>query len=274
MLKFAALGELRDEANETSPVVWHGVGHVRQRLRGRSTGPRPDEGGASVSTARSWTGCYIGAHVGAGWSRSDFSDPGTNGFLATIAPAGSAVRDNGKGVVGGGQIGCDYQFASNWVVGAAGDFSWASIDGVASDPFFADKTAGVPLTVRSHTNFLASATGRLGYTWDNVLLYGKGGVAWARDKYEVNNVGCLIFVSCNTGASATRTGWTAGGGIEWAFAPNWSVLLEYGHYGFGTKTLTFTDSNVPAGAPLTYSVKQDIDVVKAGLNWRFGNLLR
>jgi len=230
---------------------------------------------AAAPAPFSWTGCYVGAHTGAGWSHTGFSDP--SGTI--IAPLGDVIGDNsGAGFVGGGQIGCDYQFATNWVVGLAGDFSWADISGETDDPFFAGKApfgAPAPLTLHSRTDFLASATGRIGYAWDRFLIYGKGGFAWSHDKYEANNFNCttIAFVSCNTSASDTRLGWTAGGGLEWAFASNWSVLVEYDHYGFGTKSLTFTDPANP-GFPVNFNVKQDIDVVKIGVNYRFGSLLR
>src|SRR6185312_1945215 len=101
----------------------------------------------------SWTGCYLGAHAGAGWSSTDFTD--ASGFL--IAPVGQTAHvHSSTGLVAGGQLGCDHQFASNWVLGLAGDFSWANIDGQGTDPFFSGKTAGVPLTLRARTDFLGS----------------------------------------------------------------------------------------------------------------------
>jgi outer membrane immunogenic protein len=224
----------------------------------------------------SWTGCYVGVHAGAGWAHSKFTDVAPTSFAA-IAPNGEEIAVNsGAGFVGGGQVGCDYQFASNWVIGAAGDFSWANMEGETNDPFFAGKTVGVPLSLHSRTDFLASATGRVGYAWDRYLIYAKGGAAWSHDKYEVNNFNCTatIFVSCNTSASETRTGWVAGGGLEWAFAPSWSALIEYDHYGFGTRSLAFTDP-AHANSPFFngFNVKLNIDVVKVGLNYRFGGLL-
>jgi outer membrane immunogenic protein len=70
-----------------------------------------------------WTGCYVGGHIGAGWNRTTFTDPGT---LAgpTLAPAGASIDVNGgAGVLGGVQAGCDYQFAGNWVIGLGGDIA-------------------------------------------------------------------------------------------------------------------------------------------------------
>jgi outer membrane immunogenic protein len=222
----------------------------------------------AVAAPSSWTGCYVGAHAGAGWAHTGFSDSTGN----VIAPVGDVIGDNsGTSFIGGGQLGCDYQFATNWVVGLAGDFSWANIDGQVNDPFFAGKNPG-PLTVRSRTDFIASATGRLGYAWDHYLLYAKGGAAWSHDKYDVNNFACF-FTACFSNATATRSGWTAGGGLEWAFAPSWSVLVEYDHYGFGTKSYTLVDPNNPA-FPAAFNVKQDLDVVKIGVNYRFSGLFR
>lgn len=104
-----------------------------------------------------WTSCYVGGHVGAAWGRTDISDPtGQN-----IAPVGDVIRVNDEpGVLGGGQVGCDYQFANNWVVGLAGDFSWTNIDGEANDPFFAGK-GGNPIALHSQTDFLQRQPGAL-----------------------------------------------------------------------------------------------------------------
>ena len=136
-----------------------------------------------------WTGCYVGGHVGAGWDRTVFSDPGnlSPGLLGppsiqqSLAPVGATVGVNSPaGVVGGVQAGCDYQFAGNWVVGVGGDFAGSDIHGLANDPFFVGKNGG-PVPIRTRTNEIASLTGRVGYAWDHVLLYGKGGGAWAHN---------------------------------------------------------------------------------------------
>jgi len=244
---------------------------------------------AAAPPAFSWTGCYLGAHVGAGKSRTEFSDPGTTAvplfgggpsLQQNIAPLGSSISVTGSvGYLGGGQVGCDYQFASNWVIGLAGDFSWANIQGQGADPFFAGKNGG-PLTLTSKTDALASATGRIGYAFDRVLFYGKGGAAWARDQYSAQNLAnfngspCgpfLAFTPCNPSGTATRWGWVAGAGIEWSFANNWSVFAEYDHYFFGSKTVQLSDVTVAAGTPTAgnFNIKQDIDVVKVGINYRF-----
>jgi outer membrane immunogenic protein len=234
----------------------------------------------------SWTGCYLGGHVGAGWSRTGWSEPNAAaaGSIPVLGPAGSAINVNGDAkVLGGVQAGCDYQFAGNWVIGIGGDFSWADIRDSGIDPFFAGKNGG-PLPLNSRTDQLATLTGRIGYSFDRVLLYAKGGGAWAHNKYDVQNLtgmygglcsvpaggGGIIFVACNPTGSTDRFGWTAGVGVEWAFANNWTVFGEYAHYGFGNKGVAFTDPNNNNNPVTVFAIKQDIDVVKFGINYRFG----
>jgi outer membrane immunogenic protein len=152
----------------------------------------------------SWTGCYVGGHAGVGWGRKEYFDN-------TFGDIGGPISFNvGADFVGGGQVGCDYQFASNWVVGIAGDFSWANIEGQTNDPFFNGKF-GNPLPLSAKTNFLGSVTGRVGYAWDHYLLYVKGGAAWAHDKYAVTNLAFFNgficgFVACDVTGSETRSG--------------------------------------------------------------------
>ena len=90
--------------------------------------------------AYSWTGCYLGGHVGAGWSRTGYSEP--NGAFPVLGPPGYGFTTKGDAaVLGGVQAGCDYQFAGNWVIGIGGDFSWTDIKDSGIDPFFGGKTA-------------------------------------------------------------------------------------------------------------------------------------
>jgi outer membrane immunogenic protein len=240
----------------------------------------------AAPAAYSWSACYVGGHIGAGWSHAEFSDPGFTvpgfGTLQNFAPAGSTIDVNGHaGALGGVQAGCDYQFASNWVIGLAGDFSWANIRGQDSDPFFAGKNPG-PVTLNSKTDELATITGRLGYAWDHTMVYAKGGGAWAHDRDNIQNqfgwgafsctgTGAFGFGPCNPSGTDTRLGWTAGVGVEWAFSNHWSALLEYDHYGFGTKSVALFDPNAgPGGTTGLANVSESIDAVKVGVNYRFG----
>jgi outer membrane immunogenic protein len=242
----------------------------------------------------SWTGCHVGGHVGGAWDRTTYSDPGTLappffGGGATVltqnfANPGQAFSANSQGAfLGGAQAGCDYQFDSHWVIGIGGDISWTNLGSVTNDPFFGGKN-GNPVAFSSRTDEIATITGRVGYAWDNVLFYGKGGAAYAHDKYATSNsfgvntafFGCDngivggTFVGCNTAGSADQWGWTAGAGVEWAFATNWSVMMEFDHYGFDTKTLSMNiiNNSVPV-IPANLSVRHDIDAIKVGINYRF-----
>jgi len=204
--------------------------------------------------AFSWTGCYIGGNVGGGWGRKTASAP-------NLAP-GISVSGDTDGVIGGGQIGCNYQFAPNWVIGIEGDGSAADIKG--------DRTAtllGITGTAHAKTDWIATVTGRLGWAADRWLIYAKGGAAWAGDKYSAD----IPIFNEHVEASETRVGWTVGGGVEWAFWQNWSAKVEYDFYDFGTRDVTFTGTIF--GIPEVVSginVKQTISTVKFGINYRFG----
>jgi outer membrane immunogenic protein len=115
-------------------------------------------------------------------------------------------------------------------------------------------------------------TGQVGYAWNNVLWYVKGGGAVTDDKYRgtVTATGVLF-----DSASETRWGGVVGTGLEFGFAPNWSVAVEYDHLFMGRRDVTFTSAGVLAGIPAgsvfrTDSIRQDVDLVTARINYRFG----
>jgi outer membrane immunogenic protein len=229
-----------------------------------------------VAAPFSWNGCYAGAQVGYGWGQKEFSDPQLGapdpifGFPAfTIAPVGTVLKDDTNGWLAGGQIGCNYQ-VGNWVFGVEGDYAWANIDGAIIDPFFANKN-GDPQLLSAETRGLGSVTGRVGYAFDRFLVYGKGGAAWANDRYDavLFNQGFVVFgVAPPVGFSASedRLGWTIGAGVEYAFWDRWSVKVEYNHYEFGDRRVNLVST---AGDILPLDIEQRIDTVKVGVNYRF-----
>ena len=211
-----------------------------------------------------WTGCYVGAHVGYGWNHATDTDNPNSDYAL-----GNPIDIDGNGFLGGGQIGCDYQLQSNFVIGIQGDLSATGIEGstlVSFAPF------GIPSTVNTHskTDWIGTLTGRLGYSMDRSLFYVKGGVAWAHDKYSGDvNVG--IFVNETVNATDTRTGWILGGGFEHAFDKNWSASIEYNYMDFGTRTETFPlVTPIVAGTFYIGDIDQRIQTVKFGINYRFG----
>lgn len=188
-----------------------------------------------------WSGVYIGGFAGGLWAHKEWT------FLA-----GTSTSHNANGFFGGGQIGANWQFANNWVIGGQFDWGWTNADGSSTCP-------NPAYTCATDVKNLGSLTGRLGYAANNWLFYVKGGGAWVKDDYEAT--GPDLY-------TGTRTpwGWTVGGGVEWGFAPNWSAFAEYDYYGFGTKRISFTNA---AAAHDDFDVKQHISVVKVGFNYRF-----
>jgi len=208
-----------------------------------------------------WTGFYIGGHVGGGWADLTATSvaPGTASF-----PVGTAFTTNNlSGVFGGVQGGFNWQFAGSWVLGAEAQFSWSDLSGTAT-------TVSVPFptvssTVTARVKDFTLATARLGYAWNNWLFYAKGGGAWGQGNSNgVVNTAAGLFET--TSSNTTRTGWVAGAGLEWGFAPNWSAKLEYDHIDFGSQNITVTGT---VNGPATYRSSERIDLVEGGVNYRF-----
>jgi outer membrane immunogenic protein len=201
----------------------------------------------------SWTGCYVGGHVGGLWSRKDWVD--RDPFSPTFGEDDGS--HNPSGFIGGVQGGCDYQFTpgSGFVIGIAGDFAWTNASASNASILFPG------FTNSSRVNNLSSVTGRVGYAWDRFLGYVKGGGAWERDDHWFTDG---FFTGT---ASVTRSGWTVGVGGEYAFTNYLSGFIEYDHYDFGRSDIAFAET---FGGTFTYGIRDTKDVVKAGLNLRFG----
>ena len=190
-----------------------------------------------------WTGCYVGGHVGGLWAGKEFVD-------AALAESGD---HDVNGWLGGVQAGCDYQFAGGWVIGIQSDYAWTSAE--ASHVSLLDPT----LTIQTQIESLASVTGRLGYAWDRFLGYVKGGAAWERDNFNVFNNVTLATLA----VSGDRRGWTVGVGGEYAFTDYLAGFVEYNYYDFGSRDITFSNGGI-------LDINATKNVVKAGLNFRFG----
>jgi len=200
----------------------------------------------------SWTGCYFGGNVGGVWVNKEITGP----FF------GQTFSGNASGAIGGGQIGCNYQFAGGWVIGIQGDYDWTSVN-----PSTTGFILGVPFTASFHAKSVASVTGRIGYAWDRFLGYVKAGGAWERDTLD------FTFPAVAVSFSDTRSGWTVGIGGEYAFT-NWLTgFVEYDYYNFGTRTDNVVCGPVACfvGAPGLFgtNVREWKNVVKVGLNVLF-----
>jgi len=207
----------------------------------------------------SWTGCHAGVNLGLGNGETRWTDTVPDGNIDGSTTTNRTALTDISGGVGGGQLGCDMQFSGNWVAGIGGLINWSNIASSSQDQFNA------PWNLRDQVDWYGSVTGRLGASIDNVLLYGKGGVAFAHNRFAIENSG----VSLGT-PSDTRVGWTVGAGVEWAFAPHWSVFLEGNYYGFDSKTETFNNVAGFINPPFTINVQPSFETVTFGVNYRFG----
>ena len=191
----------------------------------------------------SWTGFYIGGHLGAGLGRSSWSDPLTGG---------NNVFTSGAGFIGGVQAGGNWQF-NRLVLGVEGDFGYAGLNGNGGD--------SLGNAIGTGTNWTSTVAGRVGAAFDRLLIYGKGGVAFARDQNSFTDL------AGNSASNAlTRTGWTAGIGLEYGISADWSAKVEYDYLDFGSQALSFTTATTPS---YSTNARLSIHEIKAGVNFRF-----
>jgi outer membrane immunogenic protein len=203
---------------------------------------------AVVEQAFNWSGFYIGAHGGGAWGRKDW---------LFVVPGTTTAHDVSGGFAGG-QVGFNWQ-TGNFVFGVEGEGSWADLRGNSLCP----NPAAV---CRSRVDWMASATGRVGYAWQNVLLYAKGGWAWVGDRHFVDfGVAALNESS----GDITRNGPTIGGGLEFGFWNNWSAKVEYMYVDLGRRNIDFSRDATGAFVE-TARIRQDLHTVKFGVNYRFG----
>jgi outer membrane immunogenic protein len=216
----------------------------------------------------SWTSCYVGGHVGGGRGSKAMTDPVLLVQDSLIAPGTTTgvttVNTSPTGAVIGGEIGCDYQLSSNVVIGIEGTASGSTMRGSQTVSLH-DSPPDVAL-VQANNNFLASVTGRIGYAFDNVLLYGRGGLAVAGDKYNVSGGSVAgSGTPFNFQGLDNRVGYVVGGGLDWAFTRHWSMNVEYDYYQFGHGNILMTDGI--SGLTGVVDVKQSVQVVKVGFNF-------
>jgi outer membrane immunogenic protein len=208
----------------------------------------------------SWTGCYAGLNAGGAWNRVEQD---------VIVPGDAAFNSSGTNTsfTGGGQIGCNWQFDPNWVIGLEGDINY--LNGKRTQAFH---FRGEDTILETKLSWLGTVRARLGYAWGRSFLYGTGGVAFGEVKSSVfAPVGTSSLFAGSV--SEVRAGWTAGVGFEYAFADHWSAKLEYLHYDLGTVDyLVNLLAGSGGGLPSTWnaSAKVSGDLVRVGVNYRFG----
>ncbi len=208
---------------------------------------------AYVAAVYDWSGFYIGANGGWGSSRNSWD------FLPLAGGSASEGSNNGNGGTIGGQVGYRWQ-AGTWVFGVEAQGNWADFKGSNVSLF------NNAFRNESKTNAFGLFTGQVGYAANNFLLYVKGGAAVTSNSYRSYNIATNTLAGSTS--DDTRWGGTIGVGAEYAFAPNWSVGLEYDHLFMQDKNYTFTQPN---GAFFANDrVRQDVDLVTGRLNYKFG----
>ena len=204
-----------------------------------------------IAAIYDWSGFYIGANGGWGSSHDNRS------FDTLGVGLGSYDATGG---VAGGQIGYRWQTGS-WVFGLEAQGNWADLRGSTANTFVPGNT------IRSKMDAFGLFTGQIGYAWNNALLYAKGGAAVTDRNYQFIDTVTGALVSSSS--YQTRWGATAGVGLEYGFAPNWSAAVEYDHIFENRHTVGFvTPGGVPAAG--TYSTGGDTDLVTARVNYRWG----
>lgn len=201
----------------------------------------PPQAPVEAAPVFSWTGFYVGVNAGGGFGGND--DVGFHSFGSYLGRFGKL---EGSGFLGGGQIGYNYQFDPNWVVGLEADFQGADI----SDSF-RNGTA----SASSKIDWFGTVRPRIGYAYDNTLFYGTGGFAYGHVKYK----GALAGVSFDD--DKTETGWTIGAGVEHAFTDHVTAKLEYQYVDFGSSKF--------GGDTLNTKGSLDFHAVRVGLNYKF-----
>jgi outer membrane immunogenic protein len=213
---------------------------------------------APVAAIYDWTGFYIGINGGGGSSRKCW-DLATDAFGVAVVPPLREGCHDATGATAGGQIGYRWQWGGGWVFGVEGQGNWADFRGDSLSAVIAGDRD------RSKIDAFGLLTGQVGYAWNNVLLYVKGGAAVTGDKFERRDAIADTLISS---VNETRWGGTVGAGLEFGFASNWSVGIEYDHLFMGTRNITF---NTPGGVfDGTDRIRQDVDIGLVRLNYRFG----
>ena len=217
---------------------------------------------AMIAVSYDWSGFYIGINGGGGWSDKCWDI--TRDLIFPINPSIREGCHNATGATAGGQMGYRVQSAA-WVFGLEAQGNWADFRGSNFSLYL-----GAPAANRSKVDAFGLFTGQVGYSWNTFLLYVKGGAAVTSDKYEgfISSTG-VVFDRANE----TRWGGVVGIGGEYAFTPNWSLALEYDHLFMGTRDISLysTGAAFPAGLfSRTDRIRQDVDIVTARINYRFG----
>jgi outer membrane immunogenic protein len=218
----------------------------------------------------SWAGFYAGANLG--WTRNkgqSVSYSQANGILGDPPFPDGVFGGNfdlsSSSLIGGGQMGYNFQWR-NFVLGIEGDISTRNLH---SETTLVFNTFGDSFTLSQRSERLATIRGRVGYAFNNWLIYGTGGWAIGRSTLEVFQGSTDLAASRRGADNGAKSGWAAGGGFEYMFASSWSLGVEYLFVDLGTRNV-----NLPKTDDLIFPVTRASfddrsNIVRGRLNYRF-----
>lgn len=196
--------------------------------------------------AFSWTGFYVGADLGGAFSSTSLNNT-WNGW--------NSKSQNNSGILGGGYVGYNYQVNQNFVVGLEGDFQGTGAS--KSSTFVSNNYAW---TEKTGLDWLASINGRVGVSYDRALFYAIGGAAWGQGTASLTST---YLGGGTVSKNSSLSGYDVGGGVEYAFTPNWVGRVEYRYYDFGNYNMTYLASLTP------FRLQTSVNTFRVGLAYLF-----
>lgn len=217
----------------------------------------------------SWTGFYVGGNVG--YAGDSFS---ADALLFDALSVNNLVSYDGSGTasitssgfIAGGQVGYNYQFANNVVVGVETDLQWSGIEGRADAALDATSILIGSANVGASIDYFGTIRARLGYAFDRFLPYVTGGAAYGRTAASGDAV-ILGVGSTSVSAASDSWGWTVGAGAEFAVTNNWTVKAEYLYVDLGSMDYAVYEPLTSTAA--FGSVDSKFHAMKAGVNYKF-----
>ena len=226
-----------------------------------------EPGGAPAST---WTGYYVGGHLGYTWGTSDWAGRTAGGEASSGSLDFFLAYDAFKGTgsyFSGFQAGYNYKLPSGVLLGFEADVSAPNT--TKGSQTFASPAIG-QASYEEKVEYSGTVRGRLGYVRNDWLVYATAGYAWTYDLFTRTQLagtpagGTAIPGTAET-SHALRSGWAAGAGVEVPVAAHWTATLEYLFTAFGTHAVAF-----PAGAQ-RFESDLALQSVRLGLNYQFGD---
>jgi len=258
---------------------------------------------APIPSAYNWTGFYLGANVGYGWGNrsADFAanDSASAFLFGIILPAAGGnpappTSFKSSGVLGGVQLGYNWQFNSTWLLGLETDIDWAGLKGSGSSGATSFGGNQFVMTSEERIKWFGTVRARLGYLpMDNLLAYVTGGFAYGRVEHTAPldsttgdisafhatfGYNCFAGTTCFAGSSSRiATGWTAGTGFEYAVWRNVTLKAEYLYVNLGGNSVTEPALVHATGAGATTALssitanygRTNFNVARVGVNFRY-----